>query len=71
MDCGDPDIVILDGTAEYTETTYESAVTYKCNEGYLPIITTYYCNASETWNGTVPVCEGMQKVHSTRIHQKS
>ena len=55
-DCGnltDP----IDGSVNFTSTTYDSQARYNCKTGYsLFGSETSVCQANETWSDTAPIC---------------
>ena len=56
VDCGDPGIP-TSGQRTLSSTTYNSVVTYTCDEGYtLQGANSRTCQNNEQWSGSVPQC---------------
>ena len=48
----------LDGSVNYTSTTYDSHARYSCSTGYSLVGSeTRVCQTTETWSDTAPICQ--------------
>ncbi|KAK3090766.1 hypothetical protein FSP39_014476 [Pinctada imbricata] len=56
IDCGNPPL-ILQGTAYFTSSTFQSTANYTCNTGYsLKGNSLLRCTAAGSWSGDLPTC---------------
>ena len=59
VNCGHPGTPD-NGVVDVTTTTFESNVSYACNDGYyIDGMSTRFCQASATWSGHLPSCQSM------------
>eukprot|EP00794_Sanderia_malayensis_P016184 gene16184-17811_t len=62
-ECPDPTGMVQNGVANWQERIFESAVSFKCNEGYeldgAKILT---CGANGNWDNVFPTCKGISCV---------
>ena len=57
VDCGNL-TDILNGSVNFTETTFGSISTYSCNDGFgIQGSNERVCEATGQWNGSEPLCE--------------
>ena len=68
ISCGVPELQLLNAnglTLNYSTLTYGSTVTYSCNVGYnLVGSLSQTCNASGTWSGNPPQCQGHNQINN-------
>ena len=59
VDCGDPGTP-ENGQHNFSSTTYNSVVTYRCGIGYIISAFTRTCQSDGQWSGSLPQCTSEQ-----------